>query len=64
MQEKILEYKIQEQNKITKAVINAQEKERTEIGEELHDNVNQLLAASKLYLNHSLSCDGDKNELF
>jgi signal transduction histidine kinase len=47
---------------LTKAVINAQEKERTEIGEELHDNVNQLLAASKLYLNHSLSCDGDKNE--
>ncbi|HEV8079849.1 MAG TPA: ATP-binding protein, partial [Chitinophagaceae bacterium] len=40
----------------------AQEKERTEIGEELHDNVSQLLAASKLYLNHSLSCEGDKNE--
>jgi len=47
---------------LTKAVINAQEKERTEIGEELHDNVNQLLATSKLYLNHSLSCEGDKNE--
>ncbi len=31
MQEKMLDYKIQEQNKITKAVINAQEKERTEI---------------------------------
>jgi PAS domain S-box-containing protein len=62
MQEIILEYKIQEQNKITKAVINAQEKERAEIGEELHDNVNQLLAASKLYLNHSLSCEGDKTE--
>ncbi len=47
---------------LTKAVINAQEKERAEIGEELHDNVNQLLAAFKLYLNHSLSCVGDKNE--
>lgn len=47
---------------LTKAVINAQEKERAAIGEELHDNVNQLLAASKLYLNHSLSCDGNKNE--
>ncbi|MEO7265314.1 MAG: response regulator [Ferruginibacter sp.] len=47
---------------LTKAVIAAQEKERTEIGEELHDNVNQLLAASKIYLNHSLSCKGDKNE--
>ncbi|MEO6405868.1 MAG: PAS domain S-box protein [Ferruginibacter sp.] len=47
---------------LTKAVINAQEKERTEIGEELHDNVNQLLAASKIYLNCSLSRVEDKNE--
>ncbi len=49
---------------LTKAVINAQEKERTEIGQELHDNVNQLLAASKLFLNHSLSCEGDKKNEF
>ncbi len=49
---------------LTKAVINAQEKERTEIGEELHDNVSQLLAASKIYLNHSLSCVGDKKNEF
>ncbi|MBS1757727.1 MAG: PAS domain-containing protein [Bacteroidetes bacterium] len=35
---------------IAEAVIIAQEKERTEIGKELHDNVNQLLSASKLYI--------------
>ena len=32
------------------AVIDAQEKERNELSAELHDNVNQLLAASILYL--------------
>jgi len=38
------------QYEITEAVIRAQEKERTEIGSELHDNVNQILAGSLLYL--------------
>jgi PAS domain S-box-containing protein len=35
---------------ITEAVITGQEKERTEIGEELHDNINQILASTKLYI--------------
>ncbi len=38
------------QQEITEAVITAQEKERQEIGGELHDNVNQILASSRLYL--------------
>ena len=35
---------------ITQAVISAQERERQELGGELHDNVNQILAGSLLYL--------------
>jgi PAS domain S-box-containing protein len=35
---------------IAEAVVVAQEKERSEIGKELHDNVNQLLSASRLYI--------------
>lgn len=35
---------------ITEAVLSTQEKERKEIGEELHDNVNQILAGAILYL--------------
>ncbi len=35
---------------ITEAVIAGQEKERTELGQELHDNINQILASSKLYI--------------
>ena len=50
-----LERKLEEERQnmeyeITRAVIVAQEKEREEIGRELHDNVNQILASSRLYL--------------
>jgi signal transduction histidine kinase len=38
------------QHEITLAVISAQEQERQELGSELHDNVNQILAGSLLYL--------------
>jgi PAS domain S-box-containing protein len=37
-------------SQITEAIIEAKEMERSDIGKELHDNVNQLLAASMLYL--------------
>ncbi len=40
----------QEQKKITRAVIKAQERERNFIGKELHDNVNQLLASTRMCL--------------
>ncbi|MEP6747361.1 MAG: response regulator [Bacteroidota bacterium] len=35
---------------ITAAVLTAQEKERACIGEELHDNLNQILGAAKMYI--------------
>lgn len=35
---------------ITSAVLEAQEKERREIGKELHENLNQVLAVSKMYI--------------
>ncbi|MBI5372154.1 MAG: PAS domain-containing protein [Sphingobacteriales bacterium] len=41
-------------SRIEKAVIDAQEKEWNQIGMELHDNVNQLLAASLLYLSFGM----------
>lgn len=50
LQKQIVAEKINRQKSITKAAIEAQEKERSEIGQELHDNVNQLLAAAKLYV--------------
>jgi len=50
LEEKLaLEIKMKEQQ-ILAAMEDAKETERSDIGKELHDNVNQLLGASKLYL--------------
>ncbi|MGH2646627.1 MAG: PAS domain-containing sensor histidine kinase, partial [Ginsengibacter sp.] len=62
LERELFDQKMREQKKITKAVINAQEKERAGIGRELHDNVNQLLATSKLYLHQSLTIPGKSVE--
>jgi signal transduction histidine kinase len=45
-----LKRRIEEEKRINKAIISAQEHERMQIGMELHDNVKQILAASSLYL--------------
>jgi len=50
IEQEILNQKVQEQKKIIRAVIQAEETERNYIGCELHDNVNQILAGTKLYL--------------
>ena len=50
MEQKMLNQKVQEQKRITRAVIKAQETERNHIGRELHDNVNQIIAGTILYL--------------
>lgn len=42
--------KLRKQFEITEAVISGQESERQEIGRELHDNINQILASSRLFL--------------
>jgi PAS domain S-box-containing protein len=42
--------RIKAQKEMTNAVISAQESERQEIGRELHDNINQILASARLYL--------------
>jgi signal transduction histidine kinase len=38
------------QKMLGKATVQGQEKERTEIGKELHDNINQMLSVIRLYL--------------
>jgi PAS domain S-box-containing protein len=38
------------QKELTGAVLNAQERERADIGKELHDNLNQILGAAKMYV--------------
>ncbi|MEP6584886.1 MAG: PAS domain S-box protein [Ginsengibacter sp.] len=49
-EERLALEKVIRQKEITEAIISAQESERSLIGRELHDNVNQLLGATKLYI--------------
>jgi signal transduction histidine kinase len=63
LEKKIAEQKIQEQKKIARAIIRGQEKERNYIGQELHDNINQLLATVKMYLGSGMKKNNELNEL-
>ena len=49
LERKLKQERKERKNKIIKATIEAQEKERSLIGRELHDNVNQVLTTVKLY---------------
>jgi PAS domain S-box-containing protein len=51
------------QQQITEVVLGAQERERFEIGQELHDNINQILATSKLYLDMAIEENDPRMEL-
>lgn len=50
LEERLIAEKAQKQKDLTDTIFAVQEKERTRIGQELHDNVNQILGASKLFL--------------
>ncbi len=57
LQQQLMNEQINKQREIVKAVISAQERERNHLGQEMHDNINQLLMATKLYLGTA----GNKN---
>jgi PAS domain S-box-containing protein len=48
---------------VAEAVVDAQEKERADIGVELHDNVNQILSTVRLYLDLAVLNEKDRVEL-
>lgn len=50
LREQLVSEKLAHQKEIAESIINAQEKERTFLGNELHDNVNQILTTARLYL--------------
>ncbi|MEO8172373.1 MAG: PAS domain S-box protein [Sediminibacterium sp.] len=63
MEKEIMHQQIQEQKKIARAIIHAQEQERNRIGQELHDNVNQILAATKIFLTSAAKSDEAKEAI-
>jgi PAS domain S-box-containing protein len=57
------EAKIERQKEIAQATLDGQEKERTAIGMEMHDNINQILGVVKLYLGLAKSKPEIMNEM-
>jgi PAS domain S-box-containing protein len=54
LEQQIWQEEVKHQRQLTQATIDGQEKERREIGKELHDNIGQQLTTIKLYLD--LAC--------
>jgi two-component system, NarL family, sensor histidine kinase UhpB len=50
LETELIEQQLSHQKNMTGISIQAQEKERNELGKELHDNINQILGTVKLYL--------------
>jgi two-component system sensor histidine kinase UhpB len=61
LQQKLDEERLAQQKAILQATVEGQEKERSEIGKELHDNINQILASVKLMITASLSKTQEKD---
>lgn len=63
LEEELLRTELEKQKAINQATVDSQEQERSEIGKELHDNVNQILTTTKLYLDLALTNIELKDEL-
>jgi PAS domain S-box-containing protein len=63
LEQELLNQELSKQKAISQATINTQERERSEIGKELHDNVNQVLTTTKLYLDLAATNPELKDEL-
>ncbi|MFL5808558.1 MAG: PAS domain-containing protein [Flavisolibacter sp.] len=63
LEQELLQNELERQKAINQATIDTQEQERSEIGKELHDNVNQVLTTTKLYLDLAMSNPELKDQL-
>ncbi|MEO5564638.1 MAG: PAS domain S-box protein [Chitinophagaceae bacterium] len=62
-EKKITQERFSRQSEITDAVLTALENERSHIGKEMHDNLGQILALAKLYIQMAKKYD-NKRELY
>ena len=63
LQEQLTTQKLKYKTELAQGVIRAQESERKKLGEELHDNINQLLGVVKLYLDQAQADPSMKDAL-
>ena len=63
LRNELADERLQRQKEIAETVIRAQEKEKTRIGHELHDNVNQILLTVKLFIDKIEACKEEQQEI-
>ena len=63
LEKQLIDEQVQRHKAITQATIAAQEKEKTNISRELHDNVNQILMSAKLFMDTAKRMPEQSNEL-
>jgi PAS domain S-box-containing protein len=63
LEKQLSDEQVQRHKAITQATIAAQEKEKTNISRELHDNVNQILMSAKLFMDTAKRIPEQSNEL-
>jgi signal transduction histidine kinase len=61
--QKVVESRLNSQKLIARATIQTHEQERKEIGAELHENINQVLATAKLCINLAMNEDEKRKDL-
>ena len=61
LETQLISNEVDKQILINKAVIEGQEKEKLELSQELHDNINQLISSSKLYMEVAKRHKGDED---
>src|SRR6478735_1558736 len=63
LEQRIIDQKIQEQKTVARAILHAQERERNHLGQELHDNINQILVSAKLLLEYASHDSGEAKDM-
>lgn len=63
LENELANVQMQKQKEISETIIRIQEKERTRIGHELHDNVNQILSTVKLFFDGVTPSNSEQKQL-
>ncbi|MBL7743530.1 MAG: PAS domain-containing protein [Chitinophagaceae bacterium] len=63
LEDKLTDERLERQKELSETVIRVQEKERTRIGHELHDNVNQILSSTLLFVDMLNPADKEQKQL-
>ncbi|HYO21705.1 MAG TPA: PAS domain-containing protein, partial [Flavisolibacter sp.] len=63
LEQELLKHELEYKKLINQATVDSQEQERSEIGRELHDNINQVLTTTKLYLELAIANEDMMKEL-